>query len=260
MSNEPVTDHAEVGGGKAEQLAAGVLYLGRAGTRAIAQAVLVHPGQPGGAAQEGDADGTGIALQAQVSGGAQLGEHFAPHPALFTAQGAGLARGVGGAVGVALGGDALLLASAQIPGDALVEFAALGGLQPGQQCAGPVFQCLQIVAHGAGLSHSAMTLPSASVICQCLASNASSTCGSGGWMTCRVPSSWRLTMTRSVSGRVMDRSTFLLSRMSASNWTESWALFGFSISSRWLTSSQANSGMAMLSGWPAKSVKIKFSV
>lgn len=58
-------------------------------------------------------------------------------------------RGVGAAVRVALGDDALLLAAAQALGDLAGEAGALGGLQAGVEWGEPVAQVVECVSHWA---------------------------------------------------------------------------------------------------------------
>lgn len=147
-----VADKGLLGIAEAEQFALGVLHIGGASFGTVTQAVLVHAGDAGDAPGKADGGLTGVATGLDVAGGAQFGEHFGfafDAPSL-AAQGALFTRGVGAAVGVALGDDALLLAAAQLLGNGARQMAALGGLQAADERGEPAAQVVDEVTHLAG--------------------------------------------------------------------------------------------------------------
>lgn len=132
------------------QLPLRILHLWRAAPWSVPQPVLVNPRYAADAPGEADGGGAGVAACLEETSSAQLGEHagLALDAPGLAAQGAFLPGLVAAAVGVALGEDAFLLAAAQVLGDLAGEFAALVGLQAGDERGEPGLQVVLELSHG----------------------------------------------------------------------------------------------------------------
>src|SRR5690606_15149043 len=130
--DDAVGDGVEVARGNAQDAALGVAVLRAARADLVGFAVLVHAGDAGGAAGDGNHGGIGAAFDLEIAGGAQAGKHGAADAPGLGAQ-ARLAGGVGCAVGVELGGDAALLPLAHVGSDLAGKAGALGGADGGEQ-------------------------------------------------------------------------------------------------------------------------------